>query len=130
MWQVSLHVCGLCSFTRAWVIGIVVAAYSSLLQLFQFGINMNTMIICASNNIHFSVLYYAIPFRAKVRIPAAQFYDCFVQIPASRRKMRDSGIRCAIFGLRAKVRIPRLRSACNLRLRKFLLRAEHMFYCL
>ena len=29
------------------MIGIVVAAHSSLSQLFQFGISMNTMILCA-----------------------------------------------------------------------------------
>ena len=48
---------------------IVVAAHSSLSQLFQFGINMNTMILCAGNNIHYTMLYHAIPFRAKERIP-------------------------------------------------------------
>ena len=35
------------------MIGIVVAAHSSLSQLFQFGINMNTMILSAGNNIHY-----------------------------------------------------------------------------
>ena len=51
------------------MIGIVVAAHSSLSQLFQFGINMNTMILCAGNNIHYTMQYYAIPFRVKIRIP-------------------------------------------------------------
>ena len=51
------------------MIGIVVAAHSSLSQLFQFDINMNTMILCAGDNIHYTMLYYTIPFRAKVRIP-------------------------------------------------------------
>ena len=49
-----------------------------------------------------------------------------MQIPASRRNVRNSGIRCAILGLRSKVRIPRLRSAI-LGFRKFLLRAEHIY---
>ena len=42
--------------------------------------------------------------------------------------VRNSGIRCTILGLRAKVRIPRLRSAI-LGLRKFLLRVEHIHQC-
>ena len=42
-------------------IGFVVAAHSSLSQLLQFDININTMILCGGNNIHYTMLYYAIP---------------------------------------------------------------------
>ena len=65
------------------MIGIVVAAHSSLSQLLQFGININTMILCAGNNMHYTML---------ILDHAAQSYDCFVQIPASRRNVRNSGI--------------------------------------
>ena len=43
------------------MIGFVVVANSSLSQLFQIGIKVDTMILSAGNNIHYTMQYFSVP---------------------------------------------------------------------